>query len=253
MKRKVVAVMLALIMTTSLLTACGGDKEMPAVAPASPAETPTEEPEPEAPAEDASDTDTDEAEVEMVSDENFKILQDNYALISNYADEVRELYTSDEIAANPDIEEVILETEDIIAELGELEQADITAEDAEDLNEAMKLIIETYDNLLEGMELVDDDSDEMVSDETFAELSEAYDALTELYNTVAAAYNDSGLDVPEVKTAMDQAYELLEQMGDLSQDSITEADAEALAQAMIEMANGLQMIAEGLVETQDVG
>lgn len=250
MKRRLVAVMLAFIMTASLLTACGGGSEPqePVSAPA--AEPAAEEPA-EAPEEDTADADTEET-VEMVSDENYKILQDNYALISDYAAQVREIYTSDEIAANPDIEEVILQTEDIIAEIGELEQADITAEDAETLNGAMSLIIETYDNLLEGMELVDDGSategGEMVSDETFAELSEAYNALTELYDIVANAYNDSELEVPEVKTAMDQAYDLLEQMGEITQDTITEADAEVLAQSMIDMAEGLQMIAEGLDE-----
>lgn len=246
MKRRLVAVMLAFVMTASLLTACGGGSETQ-----EPVSAPVEDVETETPEEDTAEADTEET-VEMVSDENYKILQDNYALISDYAAQVREIYSSDEIAANPDIEEVILQTEDIIAEMGELEQADITAEDAEALNEAMGLIIETYNNLLEGMELVDDGSasegGEMVSDETFAELSEAYDALTELYNTVATAYNDSGLDVPEVKTAMDQAYDLLGQMGEITQDTITEEDAAALAQSMVEVAEGLQTLAEGLDE-----
>lgn len=251
MKRKLVAVMLAVVMTASL-TACGGGKETPTAAPAPAAETPApEKTEPEASAEDEADeADADEPETDMVSDENYEILQENYALISDYAAKVREIYSSDEIAANPDIEEVILETEAIIEEMGELEQADITAQDAQDLNDAMELIIETYNNLLDGMELADDGGDaaggEMVSDETFADLKEAYDVLTDIYNTVATAYNDSDLEVEEVKTAMDQAYDLLEQMGQISQDTLTEADAEVLAQSMIEMANGLQLIAEGL-------
>lgn len=252
MKKKLVAVILAVVMTASMLTACGGSKEKPAAAPAPAAETTStaKETESKAQEEDTAETDADEAESDMVSDENYEILQENYALISDYAAEVREIYTSDEIAANPDIEEVILQTEEIIEEMGELEQADITAEDAQTLNDTMELIIDTYNNLLEGMELVDDGSDaeggEMVSDETFAELSEAYDALTDIYNTVATAYNESGLEVEEVKTAMDQAYDLLEQMGEISQDTITEADAEVLAQSMVEVAQGLQLIAENL-------
>lgn len=242
--------MLTAAMAASMLTACGGSKDAPAAsAPAAESPAPVEDTETEV-QEDTTDTGSDETETDMVSDENYEILQENYALISDYAAEVREIYSSDEIAANPDIEEVILQTEDIIAQMGELEQADITAEDAQELNDAMELIIETYDNLLAGMEPADDsssaDGSEMVSDETFAELSAAYDDLTEIYNMVATAYNDSGLEVEEVKTAMDQAYDLLEQMGGITQDTITEADAEVLAKSMVEMANGLQMIAEGL-------
>lgn len=164
MKRKLVAVILSVVMITSLLTGCGGEKETPAAAPAPVAEAPAEDTETKAPEEDTTDTDTDttdtdEAEVEM----------------------------------------------------------------------------------------------EMVSDETFAELSEAYDALTELYNMVATTYNDSVYDVPEVKEAMDEAYDLLEQMGEITQDTITEADAEALAQAMLDVAEGLQTLADALLEAQDVG
>lgn len=250
MKKKTVAVMLAVVMTASLLTACGGS-EAPAATSAPAAEvTEAPEEETEEPEEETTDTDTDEAEADMVSDENFEILQENYALITDYAAQVREIYTSDEIAANPDIEEVILQTEDLIAQIGELEQTELTEEDAQTLNDSMELIIQTYDSLLEGMELVDDgsgaDGSEMVSDETFAELGEAYDALTELYNTVAEAYNGSDYDVPEVKEAMDQAYDLLEQMGEISQDTITEADAETLAQSMVDVAEGLQTLAESL-------
>lgn len=160
MKKKLVAVILSVVMITSLLTGCGGEKETPAAAPAPVAEAPVEDTETNASEEDTTDTDTtdtDEAEVEMVSDE------------------------------------------------------------------------------------------------TFADLSEAYDALTELYNAVATVYNDSDYDVPEVKEAMDEAYDLLEQMGEITQDTITEADAEALAQAMVEVAEGLQTLADALLEAQDEG
>lgn len=251
MKRKLVAVMLAAVMTASLMTACGGESETQEAVSA-PVEDAADVEE-EAPEEEEVETEADEDETaDMVSDENFAILQENFELITNYASQVREIYTSDEIAANPDIEDVILQSEDLIAEIGEIEQTELTEEDAQTLNDAMALLIETYDSLLEGMELVDDGSGteggEMVSDETFAELGEAYDALTELYNTVATTYNESELEVPEVKEAMDEAYDLLEQMGSITQDTITEEDAEALAQAMVDVADGLGMIAEGLAE-----
>lgn len=250
MKRRIVAVMLAAVMTASLMTACGGESETQEAVSAPVEDAADVE---EAPKEEETEAEADGDETaDMVSDENFAILQENFELITDYASQVREIYTSDEIAANPDIEDVILQSEDLIAEIGEIEQTELTEEDAQTLNDAMALLIETYDSLLEGMELVDDGSGteggEMVSDETFAELGEAYDALTELYNTVATTYNESELEVPEVKEAMDEAYDLLEQMGSITQDTITEEDAEALAQAMVDVADGLGMIAEGLAE-----
>lgn len=239
-------------MTVSSVTACGGGKG--AGQPASTSEAGTKAPAAEAEVDTKddveTDTETDAPEENMVSDENFAILQDNYALITELAEQVRELYTSDEIAANPDIEKVILQTEDLIAQIGAMEQADITEEDAADLNEAMGIIIDTYDNLLDGMEIVDDggsaESGEMVSDETFAALGEAYDVLTDAYNAVATAYNNSEIEDADIKAAMDEAYSFLEQMGEITQDSITEEDAEALAEAMAAAAEMLEEIVEKL-------
>lgn len=244
MRKKLVTVLLTTVMAISLLTACGKDKgsNQTTSTPAAESEAPVEDTKPDTQA----NADTDAATGDMVSDENYAILQDNYALIAEYADQVRELYTSDEIAANSEIEEVILQTEDIIAQMGDLEQADITEEDAVTLNETMELIIETYNNIIDGMEVVDHTSGEMVSDETFATLSEAYDKLTDIYNKVAEAYNNSGAEDADIKAAMDEAYDFLEQMGEITQDTITEEDAEELAQSMIAAAEMLATIAENL-------
>lgn len=254
MKKRLATAVLAMVMAASVLTACGGDKgagqQTGAQAPAAGTKTETQDTETEAKASaEGSEADNPggSAEAGMVSDEDFGILQDNYALITEYAQQVREIYTSDEIAANPDIEEVILQTEDVIAQMGELEQGDLTEEDAVTLNETMEIIIETYNNLLDGMEAADNgENGGTVSDATFAELGGAYDALTDIYNTVAEAYNNSGAENADIKAAMDEAYGFLEQMGEITQDSITEEDAEALAQAMIDAAEALGLIADNL-------
>lgn len=72
------------------------------------------------------------------------------------------------------------------------------------------------------------------------------DSLTELYNTVAQAYNDSGAEDADIKVAMDEAYEYLTQMGEITQDSITEEDAQALAESMLTAIEVLSAIAENL-------
>lgn len=56
--------------------------------------------------------------------------------------EVKDLYESDEIAADEDIENLMNEAADVINEMGEISQDSITEKDAEDLNGAMVDILE---------------------------------------------------------------------------------------------------------------
>lgn len=255
MKKKLVTVILATAMTMSLLTACGGDKG--AKQSSSTPKTETQAPAPAADTKAAADTksdtpaaDTGAAEGDMVSDEDFAILQENYELIQNYAEQVKELYSTDEIAANPEIENLLVQGDDVMAQIAEITQDQLTAADAAELNESMRDILEGYVNIVGNMEEVDNNGDaaggEMVSDETFAALGEAYDKLTELYNTVAEAYNNSGAEDADIKAAMDEAYEYLTQMGEITQDSITEEDAQALAESMLVAIDVLAAIAETL-------
>lgn len=255
MKKKLVTAILAVVMTTSLLTACGGDKGAAKSSSTSKteAQAPAADTKSDAPAADTkADAGTDAAAGDMVSDEDFAILQENYELIQNYAEQVKELYSSDEIAANPEIEDLLVQGDDVMAQIAAITQDQLSAADAAELNETMKGILEAYVEIVGNMEEVDNNADagaaagEMVSDETFAALGQAYDSLTELYNTVAQAYNDSGAEDADIKAAMDEAYEYLTQMGEITQDSITEEDAQALAESMLTAIEVLSAIAESL-------
>lgn len=144
MKKKLLSVILTVAMVAAL-TACGG-KETEATAPAAEARTETQAPEEEAqaPVEEAEDTTEDTTEDTadgMVSDENFKILQDNYALVVECYDAVLELYSSDEIAANADIEDAMLLAAEVIDQMGEITQDTLTEEDAQTLNSAEKRML----------------------------------------------------------------------------------------------------------------
>lgn len=259
MKKKFLSVMLVAVMTATLLTACGGDKKAETAAPAKDAKTEEAAPadskkEDEAPAkEQAADSEEDTTETEgMVSDETFSILQDNYALMVESYNAVAEAYNSDEIAADPELEEAMGLAADVIEQMGEITQDSITEEDAVALNDSIGEILEALSDVANGMaaEATAGDASaegDMVSDETFADLQEKYSVLAEVYNAVAEAYNSDEIAADaDIENAMNQAYEIIEQMGEITQDSITEEDAEDLVGAMGEIISVLEAVVNAM-------
>lgn len=100
MKKKILAVVLAGVMAMSMLTACGGSAET--------AETADVE------------TTEDAASDEACSDETFATLQDNYAIMVDAYNQVKDLYESDEIAGDAEIEDLMNQAADVINEMGEI-------------------------------------------------------------------------------------------------------------------------------------
>lgn len=250
MKKKLLSVTMAAVLATASLTACGGGSE--AEAPASAVqETTTEEEVPEE--ETAPEEDTTEAEAEeetggeMVSDETFAQLQENFEIMSDCYDQVLELYSSDEIQANADVEEAMTSAAEVIDEMGEITQESITEEDAEALNGAMVQILEALSLLVEGMAEENGIDIETVSDETFAQLQENYAAMTEAYNAVAEAYNSDEVEAnADIEAVMIQAAEIIEEMGTIEQETLTESDADDLNGAMLDILEGLQAVVDAM-------
>lgn len=253
MKKRVLAVMMGAVMTATVLTACGGDKRGEAAEPVIQT-TSTEE---AAPAEEAAPVEeetaaeeteqTEETATEMVSDETFAQLQDNFELMSECYDQVLDLYSDDEIKANADIEAAMLLAADVIDQMGEITQESITEEDAETLNDAMVDILEGLSDLVDGMIIENGLDTEVVSDETFAELQENYTAMTEAYNAVAEAYNSDAVAADaDIEAAMNEAAEIIEQMGELEQETLTESDAEDLNEAMLGILEALEIIVNAM-------
>lgn len=246
-------------MTATLLTACGGDKKAETAAPAENTKTeetaPVEETVEETadPAEETVEETTDSAEGTdgMVSDENFEILQDNYAILVECYNAVADAYNSDEIAADAELEEAMNMAADVIEQMGEITQDNLTEEDAEALNGAMEEIldalVEVADGLASEAEASGDAAGEMVSDETFSTLQENYAALTEAYDAVADLYNDDSIEADaDIENALNEAYTLIEQMGTIEQSTITEADAEELNSAMMDILEVLDTVVNAM-------
>lgn len=239
MKKSILSIVLAALMTGTLLTGCGGGKT-PKETAATTAATTAAKAETTAAAQSGK---SDSAGEEAVSDETFSILQDNYALMVECYDAVRELYTSDEIAADGDIEEAMNMAADVINQMGEITQDSITEEDAVTLNDAIGDILDGLSAVVDGMEIAGGDG---VSDETFNVLQTDYQAMVEAYNAVAEAYNNGGTANADIENTMNQAREIIEQMGQITQDNITEADAEELVSAMEDILSVLETVVNSL-------
>lgn len=232
MKKKLLAVLLTGAMVMSMLTACGGDSE----------ETSTDAV--------TKNVTADSTDGEMCSDETFSTLQDNYASMVEAYNSVKDLYESDEIEADASIEDIMNEAADVINEMGEISQDTITEEDAETLNSAMLDILDALSLLVEGMTGTDSSSDtasEGCSDETFSALQDNYATLTDVYNTVSDAYMSDEVEQNDsIEAALNETQEIMTQMGDISQDTITEEDAETLNDAMLSLLDVLDAVVDAM-------
>lgn len=233
MKKKILAVVLAGVMAMSMLTACGGSAET--------AET-TETADVETTEDAASD--------EACSDEIFATLQDNYAVMVDAYNQVKDLYESDEIAGDAEIEDLMNQAADVINEMGEISQDAITEADAETLNGVMLDILDGLSGIVDAMEVNGDGestADEACSDETFAALQDNYATLTDVYNTVYDAYMSDEIEQnDEIENALAQTADIMNEMGEISQDAITELDAETLNDTMLTLLDVLDAVVDAM-------
>lgn len=236
MKKKFLAMIMAGVMAAALLTACGGGSE----------ETAAEDTAVEETAEDTADT---EDAGDMVSDETFEILQDNYATMVEAYNAVAELYSSDEIAADADIEDTMNKAADVINQMGEITQDSMTEADAEDLNSAMVDILDALSMLVDGMQEADgaEAADGAVSDETFAILQDNFKTLSDAYDIVADYYMSDEVEADaDIEDILNQTADVINEMGEISQDTITEEDAVTLNDTMMSLMDSLQIIVDAM-------
>lgn len=105
------------------------------------------------------------------------------------------------------------------------EDVDVDAEDAEDGEAA----------------------DEACSDETFAQLQEDYATLVEVYDVVTDLYANDAIEADEdINNALTATSDIMTQMGEITQDSITEADAAALEGAIVDLLDVLGAVVDSM-------
>ncbi|MCR5251428.1 MAG: hypothetical protein K6E50_12565 [Lachnospiraceae bacterium] len=146
MKKKMLAVLMAGVLSVSALTACGGDE------PAAPAEK-TE----------STETKTEEKPAEKKEESagiTFADLQNNYALLVDAKDAVVELYQNDAIAQDDNVESLLSEADDLIAQMGELTEDQFESEqDMIDMNDAMLNVLDGLQGIVDMMQGADNDSE----------------------------------------------------------------------------------------------
>ena len=239
MRKKILTVLLAGMMAMSTLAACGDAEETTDVKTTAESSA------------DATAAEEDESS-DMCADETFETLQDNYATMVDCYNEVKDLYESDEIAADEDIENLMNEAADVINEMGEISQDSITEKDAEDLNGAMVDILEGLSAAVDAMDTTADvetadASGDVCSDDTFATIQDNYATLVNVYNVVYDAYMSDEIEQDDdIESALLQTADVMEEMGDISQDTITEADAESLNDSMVTLLQVLDAVVDAM-------
>ena len=234
MKKRLLAVLLTGVMAMSMLTACGGSDETTTGAAT----------------EDVSVASTVSTDGEMCSDETFSILQDNYATMTDAYNAVKDLYENDGIAADEAIEDVMNQAADIINQMGEISQDSITEEDAVTLNSAMVDILDALSSVVDGMTATEGGNKAATkgcSNETFATLQQNYSTLSGVYEIVANAYlSDQIAQNDDIETTLAKTKDIMNQMGEISQDSITEEDAVVLNDSMASLLDVLDAVVDAM-------
>lgn len=88
---------------------------------------------------------------------------------------------------------------------------------------------------------------EMCSDETFAALQDVFALLTDLHNQTVDLYTDSQIAAdPDLEDALNQSADAINQMGELTQENISNEDALALLDAMETLADALYAADEAM-------
>ena len=138
---------------------------------------------------------------------------------------------------------------DVINQMGEITQDSMTEADAEDLNSAMVDILDALSMLVDGMQEADgaEAADGAVSDETFAILQDNFKTLSDAYDIVADYYMSDEVEADaDIEDILNQTADVINEMGEISQDTITEEDAVTLNDTMMSLMDSLQIIVDAM-------
>jgi len=234
MKKKIMAVLICSMLSVSLLAGCGKDEEEAAEA----TEVVTE----------VEET-TEEEVADMCSDEDFKTLQDAYAALADEYNAIADYYVNnDDIAKDEDMESLLGQAKDYMDMVGEIQQNELAAADASELAQSMITVEEGLVKAAEALDIMAENGAAAAaecSEESFAALQETYGYLVEEYNTIVEEYqnNDAVPQNSDLEGYLDEAKALIEEIGSVEQNTISEADAVSLAESMTTLANSMAEVA----------
>lgn len=101
---------------------------------------------------------------------------------------------------------------------------------------------------VEDAEVEETGAKEMCSDETFASLQEVFGLLTDLHNQTVDLYSEDQIAADaDLEDALNQSADAINQMGELTQENISEDDALVLLNAMETLADALYAADEAMM------
>lgn len=251
MKRKRIANILFCILAAAMLTACDGEAVEGEAAKAEEQGAYAETGQEEKVETETAGTQISKAQKRAsISDEDFELLQEAYAELTELYDVTRNLYEQSGITGSASIESSLNHAAEVLETVGEKEQDGMTEQDAlallDQMNQEVDALDRCSDQIMKEME-EGDYTTAAVDDEVFAELQDTYKELVDLYNTIVDAYNAGELkQSADAKEILDDAAELLELIGSVEQDGLTMGDAMELEQEMIDTARYLNELLDYL-------
>jgi len=230
MKKRVLAVLICAIFSMNLLIGCGSEEEEVVEEVQEVVEEQVE------------------AASDMCSDADFAALQEAYAALAEEYNAVVDFYqNTDEIAQDDEVESLLAQAKEYMDMVGEIQQNELSPADAETLADSMVQVADGLAQVAEGLGVMAENG-AACSDESFAALQEAYGYLTEEYNTIVDEYqnNDSIAQNSELEDYLAQAKSVIEEIGAVEQDTISEADAASIAESMTTLADSLAEVANAV-------
>lgn len=249
--KRFLALSLSALMLCGALTACGGSTETEAPAPAQTEAPAADTAAPAAPAADTASTEGPKASGEGFT---FADLQDNYALLSDLYDQVEAAYMDNSIAQSDEVESNLTEAKDLIDQMGELTEADFADEkDLLEMNDAIYNMCEALGAIVDKMEAApaEEAPAEAAPAEgslTFEDLQDAYVELVDDYNTIKDAAESGAVTLDDEQTAaMNEAADLINELGDLNEaDFTSQEDIDTIGASIVSIDEGLSAIAASL-------
>ena len=93
----------------------------------------------------------------------------------------------------------------------------------------------------------DSAADGMCSDETFSALQDNYASMVEAYNAVKDLYESDEIEADDsIEDVMNQAADVINEMGEISQATITEEDAEVLNESILAVLEVLDSVVDAM-------
>lgn len=168
----------------------------------------------------------------------FATLQDDYAKMVEYYNEVTDYYMDDSVVQSDEVEKSLSEAKELIDEIGDIEEGDFA--DVDEINEMDK----TVQGIIDGLSGVVG----MMDDLTFEQVQENYRVMVDYYNQVEEYYMDDSIKQSDaVEKSLSEAKQLIEEIGEIEESDFANAgEMEEMNKTMQKIIDDLDDVVESM-------